>query len=106
MPKLVVLEEIKEGMELALPIKNKFGQVLLSADVRLENKHKKILKTWGVTGIYIKEDNIETNEAEYDDKAVSEAAQILSRRLKWKPTNFNEEDLYNMALRQILEKNN
>ena len=104
MPKLIVLEEIKEGMELALPLKNKFGQILLSADVRLENKHKKILKMWGVTAVYIKEDNIEYKDVEYDEKVKGEAVKLLSLRLKWTPKNSNEEDMYEMALRNILEK--
>ena len=104
MPKLIVLEEIKEGMELALPLKNKFGQILLSADVRLENKHKKILKMWGVTAVYIKENNNEYKDIDYSEQTKGEAAKLLGLRLKWTPKNQNEEDLYEMALRNILEK--
>ncbi len=105
MPVLILQEDIKEGMELALPAKNKFGQVLLPAGAIVENKHKRIFKIWGISTIYVKEDNIEIKNFEYNQNTVNEAANILGKRLTWKPKNFNEEDLYNMALQHLLEKN-
>ncbi len=105
MPKLVLQEDIKEGMVLALPVKNKFGQMLMTADTRIEEKHKKIFKVWGIEVIYINEDDYEIEDFEYDEKDVSEASSMLNKRLQWTPKNFNEEDLYKMALQQILEKN-
>ncbi len=105
MPKLVLQEDIKEGMVLALPVKNKFGQMLMTADTRVEDKHKKIFKVWGIEVIYIKEDGNEVQDFEYNEKDISEATTVLDKRLQWTPKNFNEEDLYKMALQQILENN-
>ena len=104
MPKLITVEDIKEGMELALPLKNKFGQVLLSANLRLEDKHQKILKIWGIESLYIKDENSVSEEFNYDEEAKAKAVQMLTHRIKWHPLNYNEEDLYEMALHTILEK--
>jgi hypothetical protein len=48
MPKSITVEEIKEGMELAIPIRNKFSQVLLAEGIKLEGRHKNILSFWGM----------------------------------------------------------
>ena len=100
MPKFITPDEIQEGMELAEPVKNKFGQVLLSSNLKLQTKHTVILKTWGIQTIQIISDNDVTK---IDESALEEAREKLSHRMKWSPRNANEEDLVEMALNRILE---
>ena len=59
MAKGINCDDIQEGMILAQPILNKFGQVLLPANVELQKKHSHLLKTWGITVVFIK--NEESN---------------------------------------------
>ncbi len=102
MPKAITLKEFKEGLELAQPIKNKFGQVLIPEDVKLEDRHKKILLTWGINEIIIK-DEVETI-LQVNEAILSEAKNKLKARMKWNARNQNEEELYNLALDELVKK--
>ena len=104
MPKIVFINELKEGMELATPVKNKFGQVMLAENIKLEERHKNILLLWGIQSVFVK-DNEEEVEQLFDDNAVSIAKELLTKRLKWNFRNYNEEEIYNLALSELLKKN-
>ena len=104
MAKFIEVSELKEGMELEFPVKNKFGQTLLAANIRLEEKHKLILKTWGIDFLYVKDEGNNSNEFNYDAETKSAAEESLNKRIKWIPQNLNELDLYEMALQAVLEK--
>ena len=105
MSRLIGIDEISGGMELAVPVKNKFGQILLSVDTKLEDKHKKLLKMWGVQSLYVKSDGNSEEEIQYDEKTTLEAEALLQKRFLWKPRNAIEEELYQMALGVTLEQN-
>lgn len=104
MAKLISTGELKEGMELELPVKNKFGQTLLSANLKLEEKHRSIFKMWGIETFYIKDNGANDEENKYSEDQRIEAIKILEKRTNWVPRNTNERDLYEMALQGILEK--
>jgi hypothetical protein len=103
MPKLITVNDIKEGMELAVPVRNKFSQVLLAEDVKLEERHIKILSLWGIQSIYIK-DTEEEQEVLYDESVILKAKEELKRRLRWNFRNPSEEEIYNLALNELLTK--
>lgn len=102
MLKTITPDEIKEGMELAESVKNKFGQVLLAAQTKLQPKHAGILKTWGVQAIQVYSDN-DSGFSQFDETAVANAKDKLSKRMNWTPRNSYEEELAQMALNRILE---
>jgi hypothetical protein len=105
MNKQILLEQLEEGMELAQPVKNKLGQLLLPVDIKIEEKHKRLLKTWGVSSLFIKDDGkSETVETGIDEETLNKAKLLLEQRMTWKPRNSNEEELYETALGNILEK--
>lgn len=100
----VNINDLKNGLELSEPIKNKFGQVLLGAGTLIDEKHIKLLKIWGIETISVKgEVEIET-QLQYDENSISEATLKLKERLSWNPKNDNEKDLYQAALQIVLEK--
>ncbi len=103
MQKVILVDDMQEGMILAQPLKNRFGQVLLGADVKLENKHKMLFKTWGVESISIKTAG-GTGEGNISDELRKEAEEILRKRVNWIPKSPNEEDLINVGLEQIIDK--
>jgi|WetSurMetagenome_2_1015567.scaffolds.fasta_scaffold459238_2 hypothetical protein len=103
MPKLITINDIKEGMELAVPVRNKFSQVLLAEDIKLEERHIKILSLWGIQSIYIK-DTEEEKEVQYDESVILKAKEELKKRLTWNFRNPSEEEIYNLALNELLVK--
>ena len=105
MTRLITIEEIEENMELAHPVKNKLGQVLLGSDMLLKDKHKKILKTWGIEYISIKEKGTNKRKLEYSVKQIQDAKLILDQRFEWDPKNNFERELYEIALNKVLVNN-
>lgn len=101
MPKLISIKDIKEGMELAVPVRNKFSQVLLAEDIKLEERHINILSLWGIQDIYIK-DTEEEKEVQFDETEILKAKEQLKKRLKWNFRNSCEEEIYNLALNELL----
>jgi len=103
MPKLITVQELKEGMELAVPVRNKFSQVLLAENIKLEERHKNILNLWGVKSIYVK-DTEEEAEIKFSDEEIADARDLLKRRIRWDSRNPCEEDIFNVALEVLLKK--
>ncbi|MEG8947290.1 hypothetical protein [Rosettibacter firmus] len=104
MSRLISVDEIKDGMILAEAIQNRFGHTLLGANVKLEEKHVRFLKSCGIQTIYIVDDSENGSKKEYDDQALEKAKSILSQRINWKPKNDYEEELIELATQHILEK--
>ena len=102
MPKLVSANEISVGMELAVQVKNKFGQVLLNSGIKLEQKHKNVLKTWGIDALLIVEESDSLTDRAHQESKIEEAKKILSARMNWHIRNSEEKELYEMALLHIL----
>ena len=50
----VNIEDLKPGMILESPVKNRQGILLLEAGARITRKNIRIFKSWGVTGVTIK----------------------------------------------------
>lgn len=94
--KLINVSEIERGMELTEPVKNRNGQVLLNSGVILEEKHKLILKTWGIKKVSVKSEFEEANSPVYD--LAEEKMSALKNRLSWQPRNYQESELIELAL--------
>jgi hypothetical protein len=93
---LVNLNELEEGMILAEPVLNNYGQTLLNSGVKLNSNHKKILKTWNINSLHIKSNNPELNE-EISDELKIIAENSLKSRMIWTPELAIEIDLFNTA---------
>lgn len=106
MPALITVDLIKEGMELALPVKNKVGQILLPANLILEEKHKRVLQTWGVQSVNIKSDVTEKEENPIDEETLARAKDLLNKRMPWKPGNSYEQEILDLGLAKMIEKGN
>jgi hypothetical protein len=101
MPKLITINDLQEGMELAVPVRNKFSQVLLAENIKLEDRHKNILLLWGIQSIYVKETENES-EIKFNEAEILQAKNKLKDRIKWNFRNYSEEEIYNLALNEIL----
>jgi hypothetical protein len=103
MPTLLTIDKFKVGMKLAVPIKNKLGQLLLPAETNLEEKHRRIMSTWGITAIYVLDDENIDPEIAIDSQLYSILKEKLKNRMQWISRNAIEEDLIEMALKKMLE---
>ena len=103
MPRKIGLAHIEEGSVLAEPVINTYGQVLLPAGLTLEQKHVRVLKTWNVAEILVREPEADSAVPVVTDTVRALAEERLSHRLTWKPRNANEQDFVAMGVDHIAE---
>lgn len=101
MKKIINLDEIKSGMQLAEKILNKYGHILLGENLIVEEKHIGVLKTWGIKTVAIVEAD---NTIAITEADILNAKEILTQKLHWVPRNETEQDLINMAVENIIYK--
>lgn len=53
MPDYKLLKDLKEGMVLAEPIMNNYGQLMIPTHTKIHAKHLKLLKVWNLQGVMI-----------------------------------------------------
>lgn len=94
--KLIGVAEIESGMELTEPVKNKNGQILLNSGLILEEKHKLILKTWGIKNVSVKYEGVETDSPTHEYPLQS--LDSLKNIINWQPRNYQENELIQLAL--------
>ena len=106
MARIVYTEDIQPGMMLSKSILNRFGQIILPEGTRIEEKHKRVLKTWRVKSIYILDAGgfAAEEETEAEGQIKDEAVQYLKRKMKWEPRNENEINMFNVAIKRIMQK--
>lgn len=97
MAEFVQLSNIEEGMIVAEPVLNNFGQTLLPSDVTIEKRHIKILKTWNISGIVAKGDESE-EEFELSEELVKKALKHIRKRMHWSPQTKLEMNMLQMAI--------
>lgn len=102
MKESVEISKLNEGMEVAEPVMNNFGQTLIPKGIQITARHINILKTWQISTIVIKTGEDKGNEIGVDDVISDElrasAELLLKKRLNWIPENQYEQAIYDMAL--------
>lgn len=101
---LISLDQLKEGMVLQAPAKNKYGQVLLAEGAVLQPQHKRLLSMWGITMVLVHDPNDTKKELVFDQSVLGQAAEALEKRITWQPETPMEKDLLEMAARGVLKK--
>lgn len=95
--RIINVPEIEDGMELTEPIKNSYGQVLLNSGLVLQEKHKLMLKVWGIKKVNIKSEAIDTGNVIFS--APDQNLEIINDILNWQPRNYMESELIQLALK-------
>lgn len=97
MGKLILIDDIEEGMILEEPVVNQFGQVLLNKGTSLTLRHKKVFLTWNIKSIKIKSSD-EQSEITFSPEQLEISEKRLKTIVKWLPRNEIEKDLFNSAV--------
>lgn len=100
MAKIVSIADIENGMIVAEPVINKFGQTLAPAGATLTEKHKTILRTWNIQSVVIKSDDQE-EEVEISEELRSMAIEKLNTKMLWEPRNAIENNLFKIGINQM-----
>ncbi len=97
MSSIVMMDKVEPGMILSEPIFNNSGQVLIGADSALNHKLIKVLMTWNIRSVQIKDNSNEESNI-ISEEILELARQKVFERLNWEPRNSNEFDLINTAI--------
>lgn len=97
MGKVISVEDIENGMILAEPIMNSFGQTLIAAGAEIKECHKKLLKTWNIMTLVISKDDDE-EDGPISDELKEIAVDLLKKRFKWEPRNNSEAEIFNLGV--------
>jgi len=80
----VNIENLKLGMILAKPLKNRFGQVMLGENVKIEEKHLNMFKMWGLDCFVVFDDSdLQPTKAEKDEIRELAKNQVLNHIFNW-----------------------
>lgn len=93
-------------METSTAVLNKFGQILLGANIKIEDHHLNILKTWGIITIEVHVNESGDEQSIQNIEKLNSIKETLLANTGWLPRIPQEEDLFEMAAQQIFEKQN
>ena len=93
----IPVENIKPGMFLAEPIVNKHQKEVLPSGTKLTEYHTTFLKNCGIQFVAINH-NLELVDSKSDSEIRALATQRVDRRMRWKPCNPMEEEIYQVAI--------
>lgn len=99
----VSIDLLESGMTLEKPVLNKFEQVLLPIGTELTDRHIRLLKTWNIDFVEVR-DREKEEELGISDEAIAEAIEAVSRRMNWRPANQYENDIFQMGVLNLAEK--
>lgn len=101
--KIVIIDEIEEGMVTAEPILNKIGQMLIAKDTILHSNQLKMLKLWGIKQVSIKVGQVgQTDTNNFDKTELMKMKVEIVDKLGWEINNpFLDELIELIALSQL-----
>jgi hypothetical protein len=99
MANYIQIDQIDDGMVLAEPIVNSYGQSLLGAGTKLSQTHVRLLKTWNIRVVCVKSSDGE-EEVQLSDEQKVIAEREIVKRMSWLPRNEIEKDLFKMGVMQ------
>lgn len=101
--KIVIIDEIEEGMVTAEPILNKIGQMLIAKDTILHSNQLKMLKLWGIKQVFIKVGQVgQTDTNNFDKTELMKMKVEIVDKLGWEINNpFLDELIELIALSQL-----
>ncbi len=100
----VSIEDLKPGMILAQPVRNRQGVLLLEAGAKISKKNIRIFKSWGVIEITIKGDPAEAEGRTADTEIM--VKESIERQLQEKFSDVLDDpvmvEIFNAAAKQLM----
>jgi len=109
---VVLLKNLRPGMVVAAEVKDLNGNVLIHKGAEIEDKHERILKSWGISDVEILGDRMDPIFFDqYLNRVDSEGLKQAQDRLNLLFSRSNTEFpatqmLYRLCLERKLKKNN
>ena len=82
---LIETSELTPGMTTLEPVINSQGNILLAKEVEITDKHIRILKTWGISVVHIKDEVRDTLPSKLTENELGTIRSIIERKMKLNP---------------------
>jgi hypothetical protein len=100
----VPFENLEPGMELAEPVLNRLGQILLSKGSTITPRHITVIKTSGIRAVVIKNGEADITDPMVDKNYQKGAVARIKKRLLWDPHSPLEEEIIYLAIQQVVQR--
>ncbi len=102
MAQTILSDQLTEGMVLAEPVMNSYGQTLIPTGAALTAHHLRVIRTWNIEAVRIQAEG-ETAEFVMSAQVKRVAEERLRQRITWLPRNTHEQDLFAMGVKHLAQ---
>ena len=104
MKRTVPTENLEPGMELAEPVLNRLGQILLSKGSTISPRHIAVLENWKIRSVFIENGEAEIRDPIADEDTQKRALARIKKRLLWDPHSPLEEEIVYLAIQRVVQR--
>lgn len=100
---IIPLDELQPGMTLADAARDATGRVLLAAGIEVEERHLKIMRTWGVVEVNIQGEGEAENPKDISPETRKAAVEYVKQQFRgFNPAQFGKELMRRTAQRKAM----
>lgn len=101
MAKLINTDNIEDGMVIAKDVLNNNGFVIIPAGMKLSDRHKRVLKTWNVSQLYVVDEDSDDNPPIITTEIRELCIQSIKQKVRWLPELEIENDLIESIIQRL-----
>lgn len=101
MAKLINTDTIEDGMVIAKDVLNSNGFVIIPAGMKLTDRHKRVLKTWNVSQLYVVDEDADDNPPIITTEIRELCIQSIKQKVRWLPELEIENDLIESIIQRL-----
>lgn len=101
MAKLINTNSIEEGMVIAKDVLNNNGFVIIPAGMKLTDRHRRVLKTWNVSQLYVVDEEADDNPPIITTEIREICIQSIKQKIHWLPELEIENDLIESVIQRL-----
>lgn len=101
MAKLINTDNIEDGMVIAKDVLNNNGFVIVPAGMKVTDRHKRVLKTWNVSQVYVVDGESDDNPPIITTEIRELCIQSIKQKVRWLPELDIEHDLIESIIHRL-----
>lgn len=98
MAKNINIDEIEGELIIAETIYNKYNQMIVKCDTKIDSKVVRILKMWGVESVFVYDEEEFVDESSKKEKELESIKESVLSKLNWKNLNKDEEFIVDLVV--------
>ena len=104
MAKSINIDEIEDELIIAETIYNKYNQMIVKCDTKIDSKVVRILKMWGVESVLVYDKEEFIDDSSKKEKELELLKESVLSKLNWKNLNMDEQFIVELVVNYKLSK--